>query len=1262
MRTFLTNIWKRISGIRRDCQGFVVMSTLAIFLFLFILCAFVYAVGETIHQRIKMQNACDAAAYSAAVVQADGLSRMATVNRAMAWSYVQMTNRQMDYITYRWLKLTCKRFDEDLANAQKFNHLSIFAVDKELGWWALLEVAATAVLSELFDLECSGYGPGDDLPSKVGHRDEGHGYWSGLEFGDRRGHNIRLNVNKEKQDNLWEQTKNAAIDGIANMVFTKDNINTILSAFSFIDSNDTPSGWGNRLGKLIDYDKANIRRMNNALARINNQMNVSMKMTAESVLKSMLKDNRIDSDNVLKDYFISIHIPKAANPYETDSKQRSAAGKSFFSPLRNTETDEMLFLNMISPETTNLSLQDHFPKLLVISGAFGLDKWFIRGKANYSDKQEHGYDATPLKDVSFAPRGRYSWTTERDEGALGIQRVYKDSNLNETKAGFFNRHEKTVEKKVWQDTYVGIKDRHAKKRAAYIQTLPSCCPYNDDGKRVWVLAHNHITYEKIFVDNGKTVWRGNHLIDLMNVTNIMTDGIKGFIGAAGGSSADEDYKEEDDDGSIIAGSQSELEDARKKAENERASYLQKKDDAIAQRNALQQERATAAPERQQAIDTEIAGLNTKIASYDSWLSEADKGIADLDKYDPSAGQSQLEDGKNFSSQDQGLMGQIASTLLDGVSAAISNLIGQYLDIQPSCGNNPNLSYTQYPACEHVGGPTTALYSEYRWASCKWFCLTNGFTYAICSVLCHKKIYCDIPKRTIYRKKIGPFTIKIKGRGYGHWGWPKWFCGNEPYCSLIENLPPLYGNITGAKHGYMNSVWDFGNDGFLKPIKPLYDKDEKDRIFSRKDYESCAMFPDGLDLNPALGHYAWPAFIRGHARIYADDKEIFDNRYVGAKCKPWVLNERFFAGDGTILVGAAMKHTNPFVQLFNFWNTKAEGDKNSRTYTTGNETQENAEKTVLSAFNIPEGNFMWTMSAARAGVRRLRRDGKYDQERQYQITYDSTSDPENLNYNSGPYVLQQSKDDDNDSCTAWTSPDAWSNGEHSENPLALSRSVRPEGNILPQVFPMKYRTFVTAMPLSGNSSGSNQNASGSFEQTNVPVYNGCPCGKNHLQFKNMWNLCETDWDATLLPVRYAWQKAVLHLSNGSGSKDLEDLPLNDQNYEKRKTLIQVAYDESKSTGENEKEKNDMHIGNGMNWRWNGVMDNMTFYMLANPFIISGWKKADTTFFEDILSEFVPGVIQTGVSAGLDGLNLNTKVPTGKEEKTVDVISIIKDKVL
>lgn len=1251
MKIFLKNIWKRIAGLRQDCQGFVVMSTLAIFLFLFILCAFVYAVGETTHQRIKMQNACDAAAYSAAVVQADGLSRMATVNRAMAWSYVQMTNRQMDYITYRWLKLTCKRFEEDKTNAQKFNHLSIIAADKELGWWAILEAAATAVISEIGDFECSGYKKGHKLPIPVGHNSEGHGYWCGLEFGDRKGHNIRLNVNKEKKDNLWEQAKGAALDGIANMVFTKDNIQKILSKFSFIDSekDPPPEGWGKRLGTLIDLDKANIRRMNNALARINKQMNLSMKMTAESVLKSMLKDNRLDKDHVLKDYFISIHIPLADNPYNTKSGQRSAAGQSYFSPLRNTETDEMLFLNMISPEGSNKSLQDHFPTLLGgTSLSYGLDQWFIRGKANYSDKKDHGYDETPLKDVSFAPQGEYSITTERDEGALGIQRVYKDSNLNETGAGFFARNRK---EKIGEHPEKDV--RHSKNYKA----LPQCCKdaeiradRDTSGSTNYYHIARHDIYGKA-PDLDRAIWRGNHLIDLMNMMNILTDGVKGFVGAAG-SVSDNTSVDEDETGGIVVTSESELQEAQQKAAAERKNYLQKKESTIARKESLLQERATATPERQQDIDHEIASLDHEIANYDNLIDKVDQGIADMNQYTPGAQPQQPGSGRKFSTGQQNQLNQMASTLLDGISASISNLIGEYLDIQPSCGNNPALPYADKPMCRKITKPTTALYSEYRWASCKWFCLSKGFTYLICSIFCEQKIYCDTARRTIYEKDLGLFTLKIKGSGYGHWGWPKWFCGNDPYRSFIDNLPPLAGSVKGTKHGYMADIWNFGNDGFLKPIRPLWSDDLKDRVFSRKDYESCAMFPDGLDLDPTEGHKAWPALIRGHARIYADDKEIFDNRYVGARCKPWVLNERFFSGDGTIVVGAAMKHTNPIVQLFNFLNTGSNSKSNS---TADDDQQKGTEKTVFAAFNIPKGNFMWTMSAARAGVRRLRRGGAFDQERQYQITYDSTCDAENLKYSSDAYVLKQTKDGDQDSeSDSWTTPDDWGT-EHYENPLALSRSVRPDGNILPQILPLNYRTFVASMPINGNSSGNNQNASGSFEQTNVPVYNGCPCGNNHLQFKNMWNLCETDWDATLLPVRYAWQKAVLYLG-----EDSEAIPFNAKKYDERTTLIEDAYNKSAS-GETAKEKNDKILGDGKNWQWNGVMDNIPFYLLANPFIVSGWKKADTSFFEDIVNEVIPGVISTGISSA-QGLQLNNKVPTGKEEKTVDIITIIKDKVL
>jgi Na+-transporting methylmalonyl-CoA/oxaloacetate decarboxylase gamma subunit len=131
--------WKRLASLRTDDSGAALVITLAVFFFLFMLVSGVYTVGEAVNRRIELQKACDAAAYSAAVVQADGLSRMATVNRAMAWTYVQMVRRQMDYITYRWLKLTYKNYMEDRKAAKNF-HFCLMPCNKKhnkegVGWW-----------------------------------------------------------------------------------------------------------------------------------------------------------------------------------------------------------------------------------------------------------------------------------------------------------------------------------------------------------------------------------------------------------------------------------------------------------------------------------------------------------------------------------------------------------------------------------------------------------------------------------------------------------------------------------------------------------------------------------------------------------------------------------------------------------------------------------------------------------------------------------------------------------------------------------------------------------------------------------------------------------------------------------------------------------------------------------------------------------------------------------------------------------------------
>ena len=1167
-RRFFQYIIHRIAGLRQDCQGFVVMSTLAIFLFLFLLCAFVYAVGETIHQRIKMQNACDAAAYSAAVVQADGLSRMAVVNRAMAWSYVQMTNRQMDYITYRWLKLTCKRFNEDKENAKKYNANIIFAVDKELGWWALLEMALSGLVSELFDFDCSG--KLNDKVVTVGHKKEGHGWWCGLEIGDRKSHNIRLN--HPKNEAFWDALKTSGIEAVTDQLSTAENLGSALSVFSFLDSGngDNAETWATYLGKWIDYDKKNIYRMNKALARINKQMTISMRMTAESVLKSMLKDNRIDAENVLKNYYISIHIPEAEDPYR-DAEPRSAAPKSFFSPLHNTEAEEMLFLNMHSTEAVSKSLFQHFPTLLGGTELpYGLDSWFIRGTVDYGDGKEHCYDASPLSDVSFVESADFHKATMiRKEGMLGIQRVYKDANLNETGAGFLAKERmKKVGEHQEQDVY------HSRNFGRLPQCCKDACDYsNTRGSPNYYHIAKHDIYAKV-PDEKHAVWRGNHLMDFMNVTNNLTNGLSSFINTNNASGMTDEEKM-----AVLSG-----------------QGIPTTAGGIADEDSLRQQMEQI---RQDNIANGGTGVDNSVGQQPETTSGANQN------------QNQAASAKGN-----------GNVLLNALSGAISNMIGNFLDVHPSCENDPKLVYDLYPSCQAINKGTTALYSEYRWASCKWYCLTKGYTYLVC-ILFGKDIYCDYPPAEMKVSFLG-ISFKVRVEGFCHVGWPKWFCGRKPHRLLIDIVPPLDTESISSdgKHGYMKTPLDFTDDGFLRPLKTLWGN-EKDRTFSRREYESCAMFPDGLDNIPILGHYAWPGLIRGHSRIYGDDKEICDNRYVGARCQPWVLNERFFAGDGTIIVGAAMKHTNPLVQLFNFWNTKAEGDENSKSYTTGQETQENAEGTVLSAFNIPKGNFMWTMSAARAGVRHRRRDGAFDQARQYQITYDSTSDAENLIYSSGPYVFHEDG-------KRWISPDEWGNA-HQDNPHALSRIHRPAGE----------------------------------PQEHIPIWNGCPCTGNAAQFRNLWNLCESDWDATLIPVRYAGQKAKLYLNKVCGG-DQEVPPFNELDRGERRELIGIHITDaennySKVNGQNDKEKNDMVIGNGRNWVWNDVVNNTSTLLTGNPFIHANWKRADNSYFKDLFMSLLPEEINTGLSV-MDGLNLNSKIPTGKEEKTIDVFTIFRDKVL
>ena len=95
---------KKIRQLVYGDDGAALVITLALFMLLYIACAGVFAIGQTVKEKMILQNAVDAAAYSAAIVQADTLSRIATLNREMALTYKSMVCRQMDYIVCKWLE------------------------------------------------------------------------------------------------------------------------------------------------------------------------------------------------------------------------------------------------------------------------------------------------------------------------------------------------------------------------------------------------------------------------------------------------------------------------------------------------------------------------------------------------------------------------------------------------------------------------------------------------------------------------------------------------------------------------------------------------------------------------------------------------------------------------------------------------------------------------------------------------------------------------------------------------------------------------------------------------------------------------------------------------------------------------------------------------------------------------------------------------------------------------------------------------------
>jgi|GEM_PF-4149308 len=101
-----------------DDSGIAMAYTIVTFLVFFMICISTYAMSENIRRKMELQNACDAAAYSAAVVQADMLSRIAVLNRALSWTYLQTNKRHMDYVAEVWLAAIVNQHTNDKYNTR----------------------------------------------------------------------------------------------------------------------------------------------------------------------------------------------------------------------------------------------------------------------------------------------------------------------------------------------------------------------------------------------------------------------------------------------------------------------------------------------------------------------------------------------------------------------------------------------------------------------------------------------------------------------------------------------------------------------------------------------------------------------------------------------------------------------------------------------------------------------------------------------------------------------------------------------------------------------------------------------------------------------------------------------------------------------------------------------------------------------------------------------------------------------------------------
>lgn len=445
---FFAKSAKRLAG---DESGVALVFTIAVFLFLFVLILSIYSIGENIRMKEELQNACDAAAQSAAAVEADALSRIAVLNRALSWHYIQMTKEQMDYIAWKFLIGLRDNFKEDMKavrqdskfrwnkNAAYYHlekHSLVKAVNGILEWAPLNWYRTGSSWNRKYwcsylRLKCHNpYGSGvgshaDPSNPKVrfigfGIQNEANRYKIRLGYDD----DSYIFYDPSDDDLHFEKGDGKGILAQLSEAFGEGGIDSLKAS---IDNHKTAITSINAIYEMIGaayYESVNETIRRTLFANLPHDSNGEV---PEELLSEYRWAARFPAFTAPAEY------PSLSSTEENEKSQPSVQNEPFFTGLRNTEEDELLFLNMVdglpSKRSTPVVLSDYFSDTtlrelsseggLPIAVAAGLDQWFIRTTA---DDVCNSNDVSIVRGFPFAYGG-------------GIMRGYKNANYFEGSQG-----------------------------------------------------------------------------------------------------------------------------------------------------------------------------------------------------------------------------------------------------------------------------------------------------------------------------------------------------------------------------------------------------------------------------------------------------------------------------------------------------------------------------------------------------------------------------------------------------------------------------------------------------------------------------------------------------------------------------------------------------------------------------------------------------------------------------------------------------------